>query len=295
MITWPLEIPEGLYEAIYHHADALEGYSRYARYAQNVAHERNALTYLGDQEDMYWAVGEALRTAPDSRSWRMIDVGSGLGYLTTALRSAGYDCIGIDISAIAIAQAVARFGPWFERQDVFGPAPEYAGAFDVAFLLETIEHVPDPVAYLAAVKRWLRPNGRIVLTTPNRDAHPIDARWRSDLPPVHLYWFSERAVDELADRVGLVARHTDFTAFNQRHEQTIELGNLDQVPEPSLSADMRPLRPIRLSTRMMERLHEVPPLARAARAIYDRGRRNRKRLTSSRSFSIAAILEAPRP
>ena len=92
---------------------------------------------------------------------------------------------GIDISSEAIAEARARFGPHYEHQNVFEPDDAFEGAFDFAILLETIEHVPAPAAFLSAVTDLLAPGGSLLVTTPNRDAHPRDAHWRTDLPPVH--------------------------------------------------------------------------------------------------------------
>src|SRR5436190_8526846 len=61
--AWPLEVPPRLYEALYQHADRLPGYSRYARYARRSEGRDDALRYLADQEDMYWAVATTLGAA----------------------------------------------------------------------------------------------------------------------------------------------------------------------------------------------------------------------------------------
>ena len=45
--------------------------------------------------------------------------------------------------------------------------PELAGRFDVVMAAETIEHVPCPAAFVAALRRLLRPGGVLVLTTPD--------------------------------------------------------------------------------------------------------------------------------
>lgn len=293
LTTWPLTIPDGLYEAIYENASDIDGYARYTRYARRVAIEPAPLHYLAEQEDVYWAVEQFVNHAVAGSLENIVDVGSGLGYVTAALRKSGVNCLGVDISEHAVARARKSYGPWFHVQDVFDPEPKHVGAFDAALVLETIEHVPDPAAYLLAVKRWLRPNGRILVTTPNRDVQPEGSRWRTDLPPVHLHWFSERAVDELAQRIHMAASHTDFTKFNRSHLQTVDLSHLDEVLGPSLTSDMQVMGSIRPSTRIKERVQDIPVVAKTFRFLYDRLRPRRTRLTSERSFTLAAVLSSP--
>jgi SAM-dependent methyltransferase len=290
VFAWPLEVPAGLYEAIYQHADRLPGYARYVRYARRSQRRSDALKYLAEQEDMYWAVARTLDAAGSrARSWRIAEVGSGLGYLTHALRSAGHNCVGLDISETAVAEATERFGPWYQRQDVFEPTAGLTGSFDLVILLETLEHVPDPAAFLAATASLVRPDGSLLVTTPNRDSHPSAAHWRTDLPPVHLYWFTEQSLARIAEHAGFTAELLDFSDFNAAHEQTIALGQLDHVGEATLDSRLQPSRPIPKRTAVMERLREIPILARIARALYDRSRPNRRRLTT-RSFSMAVLM-----
>ncbi len=45
--------------------------------------------------------------------------------------------------------------------------------FDTVLCYESIEHVPDPHAFVAELARVLKPNGTIVLTTPNRLWEPV--------------------------------------------------------------------------------------------------------------------------
>ena len=289
VFSWPLVVPTGLYDAIYRNSSRLVGYTRYARYAKRSQRAEDPLGYLAGQEDVYWAVAEVLAARPESKSWKIVEVGSGLGYLTAALNAAGYDVTGLDISAEAIAEARGRFGPHYERQDIFEPDEQFVGTFDFAILLETIEHVPDPSAFLGAVTRLLKPNGSLFVTTPNRDAHPHDAQWRTDPPPVHLFWLSESGLDRLASRIGYRTELVDFTAFNAEHRQTVALGDLATTPPPMLGPTLEPRTTIPPRTKLMERLREFPLLAAVARLIYDGARPNRARLTE-RSFSIAAVL-----
>jgi 2-polyprenyl-3-methyl-5-hydroxy-6-metoxy-1,4-benzoquinol methylase len=46
-------------------------------------------------------------------------------------------------------------------------------SFDVVLSYETVEHVPQPSAFLREIARLLRPGGTLVLTTPNRLWEPV--------------------------------------------------------------------------------------------------------------------------
>jgi SAM-dependent methyltransferase len=50
------------------------------------------------------------------------------------------------------------------------------GSFDVVLLSFTLEHLADPPAALANLRRWLRPGGTLVATTVNR-RHPFVAAY----------------------------------------------------------------------------------------------------------------------
>ena len=63
----------------------------------------------------------------------------------------------------------------FELVDVCGdPSAIEAGSFDIVLSSFTVEHFTDPGRAFANLRQWLRPRGRIVLTTVNR-RHPFVA------------------------------------------------------------------------------------------------------------------------
>lgn len=65
---------------------------------------------------------------------------------------------------------------------------------DVVLCTETLEHVPDPCAFLGEAARCLRPGGRLVLTV------PFAARWHY-VP--HDYWrYTPSGLDRLLTRAG---------------------------------------------------------------------------------------------
>ena len=76
----------------------------------------NPLGYLAESEDVYWSIRESLSGLLPA--FKILEIGSGLGYMTFALRKAGFDAIGIDISHVAVENATARFGPFYQQADM---------------------------------------------------------------------------------------------------------------------------------------------------------------------------------
>lgn len=198
-----MEPSESVYERIYEHAATLPGYSRYAWYADQVSRRKNSLKWLGSQEEMYSFIGSELRRRGGARVGCIVEVGSGLGYLTYALRTAGYDVRGLELSERAVQASRARFGDFFEVCDVTRSTMQ-AGIADVIIMTEVIEHVADPCALLRGIRRMLRPGGFALITTPNKSAAPRDSYWCTDNPPVHFWWFSETSMCRLAQTSGLI-------------------------------------------------------------------------------------------
>ena len=194
-----------LYERIYQHAATLPGYSRYQWYAEQVARKSSPLPWLAAREEAYAFIASTLRNAKTSR---ILEIGSGLGYLTFALTRAGYDARGLELSERAVAAARARFGNLYEVCDVTQVDGSRFLA-DVVVMTEVLEHTPDPETLLRSINGMLRPGGFALITTPNKSSARRAAYWMTDNPPVHLWWFSETTLRRLAQMTGfLVSFHS---------------------------------------------------------------------------------------
>jgi glycosyltransferase involved in cell wall biosynthesis/SAM-dependent methyltransferase len=105
-----------------------------------------------------------------------LDVGCGYGFALDVTRFAwGWRGVGVDPSSVADrggtdlgVEIVA------ERLDAsldLGDEP-----FNVALASEALEHVPEPVAFLREIHRRLRPDGVLVLSTPNAEfVRPVNS------------------------------------------------------------------------------------------------------------------------
>lgn len=100
---------------------------------------------------------------------RFLDIGCGFGFTLDFAREAkGWDGLGIDPGGIA-ALGRERLGVPIAQRMVAADEPELRGACDVVLAAETIEHLPQPGAFLALARGLLRAGGILILTTPNAD------------------------------------------------------------------------------------------------------------------------------
>ena len=95
-------------------------------------------------------------------SARLLDVGCGTGWLAEHFE----DYTGVDGSPDAVSAAVAR-GRNVSLADVDQPLPFADVSFDGVVLKDLLEHVADPVAVVAEVRRVLRPGGRVFASSPD--------------------------------------------------------------------------------------------------------------------------------
>jgi SAM-dependent methyltransferase len=218
----PMTVDEKLYEDIYRNAAHILAYSRYVELSERIMGAPDPLHYLGEQEDDYWGVAQILRAHPNWK--RVLEIGSGFGYLTYALSRAGYEARGIDLSEQAVASARSRFGDLYEVGD-FG---SYRGrsnfeGWDALVCTQLLEHIADVHAFVSSALQLLRPGGGLIISTPNKSFYPSTLVWGTDLPPVHLWWFSERSIVEIATRHGCEVSAADFTQFNRRHQRFVPI------------------------------------------------------------------------
>lgn len=286
----PLVLPDGYYDALYGAGRNVTGYLRYHRLARAAAAHRRPLDYLADQQDVYWAARRFL--AQHAPVGRVAEVGSGLGYLTHAIRRSGRDAIGLDLSSEAVDRAIDRFGPWYRTCDLGEPEADLAGAFDAVISLEVVEHAIDPVDFVAGAMRLLRPGGQLLVTTPDRDGYDPTDRWRTDPPPVHLHWFGRRSMEVIAQRVGASVAFIDFTEFNEGHRQAVPSPS-SAVPLPFLDADLRPMATVGLRERVIDLLDRAPRLSAPLRAVARRGQGERR--VGPGSAALAAVFSRSGP
>jgi len=95
----------------------------------------------------------------------LVDVGSAYGYLVRDARTRGYLSFGLDASHFALQQE-PDFRPWLvEGQASCLPFKDRSA--DIVTLFDVLEHLLDPAACLAEVRRILKPDGLLAGATPD--------------------------------------------------------------------------------------------------------------------------------
>jgi len=107
---------------------------------------------------------------------KVLDASCGAGYGSNMLAKTAADVHGIDIDPETIEYARKTFGApniHFEVMDIrrIGYPDSF---FDVVVSFETIEHIDFQQAFLKEIHRVLKPNGVLILSTPNAETAPKD-------------------------------------------------------------------------------------------------------------------------
>jgi 2-polyprenyl-3-methyl-5-hydroxy-6-metoxy-1,4-benzoquinol methylase len=141
---------------------------------------------------------------------RTLELGAAHGGFVATLRLAGFDSTGLELSPWIADYARKTFGvPMLQGPvEKQGLAP---GSLDLLAAMDVIEHLPDPIGTLRACVNLLKPDGVLMLQTPQYvEGRTIDqlraegATFVQHLrPQEHLHLFSRSSAAELMRRVGV--------------------------------------------------------------------------------------------
>ncbi|WP_188248464.1 methyltransferase domain-containing protein [Stenotrophomonas maltophilia] len=131
----------------------------------------------------------------------VLDVASGEGYGSAMLASRARSVRGVDISHEAVAHAAQRYASLDNLTYLQGSAaaiPLADASVDVVVSFETIEHLLEQEEMMAEIRRVLRPDGVMVMSSPNKEVYSDRAGYHNDFHVKELYQGEFQA---------LVARH----------------------------------------------------------------------------------------
>ena len=138
----------------------------------------------------------------------VVDVAAGEGYGSALLAQVARRVIGVEMATDAVEHAITAYGRpglHFVRGDV-RHLPLQSNSADVVVSFETIEHLYEHELFLSEIRRVLRRDGVLIISSPDSEvySHP-----GSDVNPFHV---RELTADEFKAALRTVFPHTQFFA-----------------------------------------------------------------------------------
>ena len=163
----------------------------------------------------YWVRSISIRkkyklVAGLKRMGSLLDIGCGTGHLLAEFQRKGWETKGIEPNEKARDYAVTNFKLNVEEESSLNNFGEKS--FDVVSMWHVLEHVHDPKQRMELVGNILKDDGLAVIALPNPgsyDAKHYGMWWAAWDVPRHLYHFSRKAFQNLAETTGfkIVAEH----------------------------------------------------------------------------------------
>ena len=160
---------------------------------------------------------ELIRDLTGKTGGRFLEIGCAGGWLLKAAGEAGWKARGVEISKEAAEFAAKKLG-----LEVFCGSLNEATfppeSFDVIYMADVLEHVPDPVGFSVELRRIVAPQGYVVVCGPTA----LNALWRRlgmffyglfgktrsiASAPYHLFEYTPRTLKRLFESVGFETVH----------------------------------------------------------------------------------------
>jgi CMP-N-acetylneuraminic acid synthetase/2-polyprenyl-3-methyl-5-hydroxy-6-metoxy-1,4-benzoquinol methylase len=166
---------------------------------------------------------------------KFLDLGCGTGFVSSELNDS-YEKFGLEV-----ANDTANFAKKYFSHMQVGYLDEHSyedNFFDVIMCLHVVEHVENPVDLMKNIFRILKPNGYLILATPNFDgamARRYKDNFRLLHDQTHISLFSDISLKDLTEDVGFFVDYIDYPYFETKYFNTEELEkifNLDIISPP---------------------------------------------------------------
>lgn len=206
--------------------------------------------------------------APHAQGREVLDAACGEGYGAALLAQNGASAVlGIDVSASAIAHAQRRYGSLpglrFAEADVTRLDHLPAASFDLIVSFETLEHLHAQERMVAGFRRLLRPDGLLILSSPDKKTYSEASGFHNEFHVRELY---REELETLLARefpaVRLLGQKLLFQSLIYDLEQPPRAGQaqvLDQDGRISQGPDYPPVYFIALCALTAERLAAIAP------------------------------------
>lgn len=167
------------------------------------------------------------------RDQRVLELGCSAGHMSRVFKDRGCQVVGVELDA----QAANAARSWCEAVYVANlDDPDWVqllkdeAPFDVVVAADVLEHLRDPRTCLAQLRRLLKSEGRIVLSTPNI-AHggvlagllqgQFNYRATGLLDSTHIHFFTQKSLCDALEAEGFVIEHLSPVEAGADHPEFI--------------------------------------------------------------------------
>jgi SAM-dependent methyltransferase len=142
---------------------------------------------------------------------RAVDLGCGLGESAIALFQRGFEVVGVEESANAVATLQKNFPAVSWRCMPIKPFLETEGDFEIITMFHVLEHTPQPRELCVLLADSLKPGGLLVVEVPDVAGGQARLRgwnWQYWLPH-HVNYFNVKTLRLLLEPLGLQLLHVE--------------------------------------------------------------------------------------
>jgi SAM-dependent methyltransferase len=143
-----------------------------------------------------------LEAARGGRRGLLLEAGCASGELLAAARDRGWQVTGVELCAPMVERANARLGEGVVRAVPFGADSAAPGSVDAIVMNDVLEHFPDLSRALADARALLRPDGTLLVCTPDLESlssRLLGGRW-PHYKAEHLHYLSRTSLAALLSR-----------------------------------------------------------------------------------------------
>jgi len=188
---------EELYDEAYYRGDGFDATIDYGAPPSQATIDENV--------DIVHTVAEA--AGGSVRGLRWLDIGCGTGALLESAAERGAIVTGSDSSDAASISCRGKGLPFITPAALI----DYRKQFDVVSAIEVIEHVPDPMAFVLAMKSYVREGGIVFLRTGNWNVVRYLPGTPYVMPEGHIQYFTPRTIR----RIFAAAMISETATFNR--------------------------------------------------------------------------------
>lgn len=182
---------------------------------------KNKLLYHFFNKDPFHTHMKILKRV--SPKTKVLEIGSATGYFSQELLKKGCQVTAVenDKKAVQIARKNKKVKTIYGDVNFINKYFSSSEKFDYIILADVLEHLIDPEQVLIKLKKYLKSNGKLLISLPNIANYAIRLKVLSGnfdyqeygiLDKTHLHFFTKDTSGELLTTAGLKIKHFDVVA-----------------------------------------------------------------------------------